>query len=58
MKTGQEIFGEAHPDLLERTMSESNSSDLEQVLSELWAALSPNTREHWEEMAKKKNPIL
>ncbi|KAL0562763.1 hypothetical protein V5O48_019316, partial [Marasmius crinis-equi] len=45
VKTGREVFGEAHPELLERTMSENNESDPEKVLSELWDATNSQTKE-------------
>ncbi|KAL0563109.1 hypothetical protein V5O48_018967, partial [Marasmius crinis-equi] len=58
LKTGREAFGEAHADLVDRTMAETNDEDYERVLSGLWDSTSPETKEHWDRVAKQQTPVL
>ncbi|KAL0564667.1 hypothetical protein V5O48_017375 [Marasmius crinis-equi] len=58
IKTGKMAFGEAHGELLRRTMYERNDEDSERVLGYLWDELSLEKKEHWENVATGQNPVL
>ncbi|KAL0062926.1 hypothetical protein AAF712_010188 [Marasmius tenuissimus] len=55
--TGREIYGEAHAELLKRTMRENNDSDYERVLNKFWDKLEPETKDHWEQKAMEEVPV-